>query len=363
VSSILRFPASRLEQETAANWLAKIDRGLRDGELAELRLWLAENPNHRVTLLEAARLWDRMDMLSDLAELFPLQEETLYSGWKAASLVAVVIFLGLLTGMFVLRLHKGQNAAPAAPVAAAAPATQIAPTNGYTAVYSTGLGEQSTVTLPDHSTIKLNTNTLLEVEFTANARLLRMEHGEANFKVAKDPSRVFTVRVLGFDFNAVGTAFNIRTDLLQGVKLTVTEGKVRVQPAPAPEIKSQSGTTSPPLTDEFSGREVEANREMVIGQSSEKIQSLPPSQLAAETAWQRGMMVFDATPLAQVVAELSRYSTTRFVLTDPDLGRLPVSGYFKLGDVDALSAALEQSFGITVKKSDNIVYLSARTAK
>jgi transmembrane sensor len=74
-------------------------------------------------------------------------------------------------------------------------------------------------------------------------------------------------------------------------------------------------------------------------------------------------MVFEATPLQQVVSELGRYSTTRFVITDPALGRIPVSGYFKLGDVAALAAVLEHNFGINVRKSNDLILLSADSSK
>jgi transmembrane sensor len=368
MSRVLKFPDPRLEQEQAATWIARLDRGLRGSEQEQLQAWLAEDARHRPALLEVARLCDRMDMLAEMAELFPLQREAVGSRWSrawlpAAGLVAVV---GVLVSLFEFRLRTGRAAGDAVvPVSATHATTAVNGTapdaTPFVASYSTAVGEQRAVVLPDHSTIRLNTNTALQVKYSATARLLEMTRGEANFEVAKDPARLFTVRVAGFDFNAVGTAFNIRADSSRGVRLTVTEGRVRIHRAPQSEpAGGQSGAARSEPTEVT---EVEANKEVVIGQSSERIAALRTEQVAVATAWQRGMLAFEATPLQQVVAELARYSTTHFVIEDAEIGRVPVSGYFKIGDLDALAAVLQQNFGIAVQKSNNQVLLSAGPSK
>jgi transmembrane sensor len=363
MSRVLQFPDQRIEQEQAATWIARLDRGLRGSEQEQLRLWLAEDARHREALLDVARIWDRMDMLAELAELFPLHEETIASRWRGAGQVALalIVLVGLIASLFEFRLRSAPVAGTQAPIAAIAPVATVPEDSPFVAHYATAVGEQRSVELPDHSTIRLNTNTALRVEFSATARLLRMTRGEANFEVAKDPARLFTVRVAGFDFNAVGTAFNIRADSPRSVRLTVTQGRVRIHRTPLPAADGGQAIASPSLLDDVT--EVEANKEVVIGQSSERIEALGQEQVAAATAWQRGMMIFEATPLEQVVTELGRYSTTRFVIVDARIGRVPVSGYFKIGDVDGLSAALQRNFGIDVQKSNNLILLSARAAR
>jgi transmembrane sensor len=366
VTRIYRFPALRVEQqEQVAAWIARLDRGLRGSERLELRQWLAEKSGRREDLLEAARIWDRLDMLEELAELFPLNEQQRPWRFAQGALIAaaLVVAVGAAALWFRFDLRPGQSALVTGNAAVSGPdnlvAADSAPPSPYVASYATGVGEQRTVELPDRSIIRLNTNTVLRAEFTATARMLQMSRGEASFQVAKDPQRLFTVRVAGIDFNAIGTAFDIRTDWPGGVRLAVTEGRVRVRPAPQVEPGNAGASQQNPVV----ARDVVANSGLVIEPSGASMAELELPAVVAATAWHKGMVAFDATPLDQVVTELARYSTTRFVLEDPDLGKLLVSGYFKLGDLEALSVALERNFGISMRRSDNVIVLSADSSR
>jgi transmembrane sensor len=360
MSRVVKFPDRRLEQEQATEWIARLDRGLRGSEQQQLQLWLDENSRHHSTLMETARVWDRTNVLAELAELFPLQEERAASRWRGAAQLAVAA--SVLVGLGVMLFEFRSRTTPVASAPAAIAAVPSPPESAlYAADYTTALGEQRTIELPDHSTIRMNTSTALRVAYTGSARWIEMTRGEANFQVAKDPARIFTVRVAGINFNAVGTAFNIRADASRGVRLTVTEGRVRIDRVQLPT--ADNNQTNVPTAQRSDVTEVAANSEVVIGQSTESIETLEPGRIVAATAWQRGMIVFDATPLEQVVAELGRYSTTRFVLVDAEIRRLPVSGYFKIGDIDGIAAALHNNFGIDVQKSNHLILLSARSPK
>jgi transmembrane sensor len=239
---------------------------------------------------------------------------------------------------------------------------QDLPSAPFSAIYATAVGEQRSVSLPDHSLIKLNTNTEVHVRYTADTRQLEMLRGEANFQVAKDHARVFTVNVHGYEFKAVGTAFDIR-DRAQGVRLTVTEGRVRVhRPPPLGETPALPSPTAPAF-EKPGDVEIGAGKEIVVGRTPEPERSLGPEQIRSVTAWQRGMLSFDGAPLSEVVGEFARYSTKQFVLGDPEIGKVRVSGYFRVGDIDALSAALISNFGIDVTESNNQILLAAHSSK
>jgi transmembrane sensor len=360
MSGLLHFPNPRLELEQATAWIVRLDRGLRGAERKELSIWLAASDRHREALLEAAGLWDRTDMLSELAELFPLREEVIerrsVMAWPAVA--ASVALVGLAVTVFMFQFQGSNRAALPGAELASTKSVSIGQQQGsptFTQNYATAIGEQRSVDLPDHSRIMLNTNSALQIEFSATERLVKMTRGEANFKVAKDPARAFTVRVAGIDFTAVGTAFDIRADSPRGLRLTVTEGRVRVHHSLLSANDSVITSGMSALIDV----EVEANKELVIDPATRSIDSLEQAQVAAATSWQRGMVVFQGTPLDQVVAEFARYSTTRIVIADPALGRIPVSGYFKLGDIDGLSVALKQNFDIDVQKNNDSIVLTA----
>ena len=355
MSNLLSFPNpnSRLEKEEAGQWLARLDRGLTQAEHDELSEWLRE-PRRRQILFHLARSWDSMAVLEELAELFPLPESDGFS-WRFAGAAAVLLLV--VSAGSVLFYTRAHHQSAASPPVAVTPRGDATPHDLFSVEYSTQIGQHRTVDLPDHSTLQLNTNTRLRVEYSATARVISMSRGEAMFEVAKDAIRPFTVRYAGYDLKAVGTAFNVRTDAQGCLHLTVTEGRVRVHRTPPARLK---GEPAPPtVPSESTDILVEANKAVSMGPKSERIDTLSPDQVAAETAWQHGVVVFKATPLAQVVDELARYSTVRFVISDPALAHLPVSGYFEVGDIDSLSAALEQNVGIKITRQNGYLLLSS----
>jgi transmembrane sensor len=355
MSNLLRFPNNRRDKEEAGQWLARVDRGLTQAEHVELSEWLRE-PRHREALFRLARDWDSMAVLEELAELFPLTTDEGVS-WRFAGGVAVVSLLAICATavLFYIRTHS-RNATETRVTSLLNDAARDA---SFSADYATPVGEHRTVELPDHSEIRLNTNTELHVEYSATARLLTMSRGEAIFQVAKDPNRAFTVRAAGYDFNAIGTAFDIRADASGCLRLTVTEGRVRLRRTAPAEVKRDSArAVAPPPVGDTTDVLVEANKAVSIGPHRERVDVLTRDQVADATAWQHGVIVFKATPLAQVVDELSRYSTVRFVIAEPELAQLPVSGYFEIGNIDDLSAALEQNVGVKITKHNGYLLLS-----
>jgi transmembrane sensor len=82
----------------------------------------------------------------------------------------------------------------------------------------------------------------------------------------------------------------------------------------------------------------------------QSIRKLEAGELEALVAWQRGMLLFEREPLESVLAEVDRYTTTKFVLADEKLRSVRVSGYFRAGDVDSLLLALRKEFKIDSKR-------------
>jgi len=75
--------------------------------------------------------------------------------------------------------------------------------------FQTAIGEQAAVALPDGSSFDPNTNSRIWVDYSQRQRVIRLERGEAFFKVAHDTQRPFWVRAGDYWVRAVGTAFNV----------------------------------------------------------------------------------------------------------------------------------------------------------
>ena len=55
----------------ASQWIARLDRQLTDSEIDEMLTWTSADRKNETSLLEMARLWDRMDALAHLAGKIP----------------------------------------------------------------------------------------------------------------------------------------------------------------------------------------------------------------------------------------------------------------------------------------------------
>ena len=71
MNNIRQFSSKEDIQEQACLWISRLDRELSEDEKKQLDAWLAESPNHRKALMEAASLWDDMSVLNELSGLFP----------------------------------------------------------------------------------------------------------------------------------------------------------------------------------------------------------------------------------------------------------------------------------------------------
>ncbi|MGE5502144.1 MAG: FecR family protein, partial [Ignavibacteriales bacterium] len=101
-------------------------------------------------------------------------------------------------------------------------------------VYRTHLGERREVTLSDGSTVALDSNSRVRVHYTADARQLTLEKGQARFQVAHNRARPFSVTAGDRRVVATGTAFNIEL-LGKRVNVTLIEGSVVVATVSPPE--------------------------------------------------------------------------------------------------------------------------------
>lgn len=100
----------------------------------------------------------------------------------------------------------------------------------------TTAGHIDSVYLTDGSKIFLSANSELSYpeEIKGKTRQVSLIRGEAFFKIAKDPSRPFTVQINRSKVTVLGTSFNIR-NISESVKLSVNTGKVSFESLPGEE--------------------------------------------------------------------------------------------------------------------------------
>ena len=341
--SVLAFPDPRKAREEASLWLVRLDRGLSDDERSTLRDWLRDALNNRA-FVEMGKLWRGLEIVSVLSELFPLNPEVLNPqprrSLPSIALAAIAAACISAVGTLMLAGDTPWSFLDARPP----------PRPMFSEMLRTGVGEKRITRLADGSFATLNTNSRIVVFYAPLARDVYLSYGEASFEVARDTERPFNVHVGKRVLQGSGTSFNVRVFPDDEAELTVIDGQVRILYAPQRPLD-----TPDRLRDDFMHVDtlVSAQETALVEPTAQTVRKLEPSELDSRTAWQRGEVVFQGEPLEQVLAEVSRYTTTRFVIGDDRLRDVRIGGYFKVGDMDGFLASLRENFLIDWQRSQD----------
>ena len=214
---------------------------------------------------------------------------------------------------------------------------QLSPYGYEPGLYKTGIGEQKMVELSDHSHIALDARTRLRVRFSADARIVQLLEGQAQFSVAKDPARPFKVDAGSKTIVAVGTVFDVEYVDRQ-VQVAMVEGRVAVlshDPSGSVVVSDAGPTSNNSSPIELSTGE--ALQVRADGAST----LVPKADIEAATAWRQGKVIFRDQSLAEAVHRLNRYSRQQVIIDDPTLAQMKVSGVFDSGDAQAFAEAMQ----------------------
>lgn len=203
---------------------------------------------------------------------------------------------------------------------------QSAPWQAWTASLRTAPGQRRHVTLADGGRMEMNTDSALDVAYSATHRRIRLHHGEIMITTASD-ARPFLVDTPHGVIRALGTRFGVRCDD-DGSTVSVFEHAVEVRCAARPDAV----------------RRLEAGQQLRFSDTGpEDVLAMPSHQ----DSWLRGMLVAADWPLQKLVAELARYRRGRLAC-DASVARRPVTGTYRLDDIDAVLESLCVSHGLQV---------------
>jgi transmembrane sensor len=328
---ILAFPDTAAIEAEAAAWVARFDAGdVSAKDQAAFQEWLNRSALHRETIAEYGNLWSEFDALKPLAggeagrqaDAQERQPDMVKRAnpWLAACAAVVMAAVGA-TAFFHPQLQKFAKAESHPPARSS---------------YETAVGGHKRVALADGSTVILNTNSRLDVDFSGNRRDVHLVRGEAYFEVVHDPARPFTVHAKDYVVRDIGTAFDVHLSRTGAVEVGVTKGRVEVVPADSGH-GAGAGRSVGVLT---------AGQNVVLDQEVERTETVSPADMGRKLAWRQGQLIYTGQPLSEVLADISRYSNIKIELADPALENLPVGGAFRTNQITAIFAALEDNFGI-----------------
>lgn len=348
MSGASRDPLSEAYAEAAARWLVANRAGAQAArERGEFLAWLRESPKHVEAYLRAAgdaealsaaaREWpEPVGKLVDAARTatddpipFPAATATTHARPGGRRRALVFAAAAALTGIAVVA--GWQIARP--PKAAAQ-------------TYRTAHGEQGSWPLPDGSTLHLNSESAAIVRFGREERLVELVSGQAMFQVAHDARRRFRVDTGSAQVIAVGTAFDVyrqaasaRLVVLEGLVAVVARADASRRTLPADAIRVHAG------------QQLDLQR---VGAAPE---AADPRRASA---WLQREVVFEATPLAEVVRELNRYAPTPIEIDSGRLRHLPITGVFGAYDVESFLAFLAQLDGVAIDRGPDRIRVFER---
>jgi len=344
-------------QEEAAEWYRRLhEEKISDETQRAFGAWLHSAAEHQALYDGIDRAWITLKDGAEDPRVLALRHETALRLTRQTSrlrptmrwAMAASIFLLIVATIGAAAWHVGSLGNGVAFLTRAIDSLHF----GLPNVYTTATGQRLALTLQDGSQVTLDTQSELQVEFSAGERAVHLRRGQAFFEVAKDKKRPFVVEAGNRRLIAVGTAFDVRLDREQ-VKVTMLEGTVRVEPRMPPSAKTPdfANTTAGDPASSQSVTTITSGEQLIADTHREVRVKSADTERA--TSWRRGQLIFNNTRLADALDEVNRYCEVKIKLIDPMLSDLRLGGGFATGRPDVFVEAVTSYFPIRVSRSDN----------
>lgn len=279
----------------AASWFSRNRNQPSRQDRKAFARWM-QTPEHTRAYRQFEQLWDDLAALKQANRPVPLPVRRA-PRWRPALATAAALLCAILAG------NLGAGSEAFSQRISASQALQV-------------------LQLPDGSQLHVNAQTRLRLDFSAEQRLIQLEHGQLYIEVAPDKERPLFVDAGSGRVRVVGTGFDVRRGDRELV-VAVAHGQVAFD---------TPGERQPPLL--LSARQG-ATYDLARGTLTRR--ELGEQQVAD---WREGHVSFRNRELASLIDELGLYRQQPVVLADPTLGRYKVSGNLDVHDPDALLNAL-----------------------
>ncbi len=320
--------------------------GLTASQHSTWRLW-SQDPENRRIYAACARLYVDAQGLQagpppSCAVLRRWRERSARQvGWnRRRTAMAGVLITGAL-GVVVL---LGRAARPVRPARTAAHVT-------VPVIYRTAPGQTRRLRLGDGSTVILGGETAITVSLTPQRRAVRLEHGEAWFRVVHRPHWPFTVAAGNGVITDLGTAFVVDRESGR-VEVTVTQGEVEVAVRRFSPARSLQPVILQPI-------QLRRGERFTYGQTADRVVRPVSPRLAL--AWTRGELEFADEPLSAVVDNVNRYTAQPIEVT-PAAGRLRLTTLVLSRHISGWLDGLSRVLPVRVTRKDAEICIRLRVS-
>ncbi|WP_439852000.1 FecR family protein [Pseudomonas syringae] len=300
--------------DQALTWLIELEDA--DAErLACFQEWLNADPEHARAFDKARAIWQSQPVQLAAEDIAQPRKRSAWRRirphWKPLA-TAAVLLLGLFSfSNLPLRLQ---------------------------ADHLTVVGERQRLELADGSRVLLNTDSAFSSRIDEQQRSARLLQGEAFFEVPSRPGLPLEIDAGPVRMSANSTEFSVR--YLDGVaQVDVQRGAV--------DVRALRGDSSLSLA---------AGERIRVGPGGfGHREKLDP---ARDLAWVQGRLIFDNSPLSEVLAELRRYYPGWIINTNAQLDRVAVTGNYRLDNPLDVVRSLAQITSASVHEMPALVILN-----
>jgi transmembrane sensor len=203
------------------------------------------------------------------------------------------------------------------------------------------LGRHSSFNLSDGTKIYLGPGSALiyPLKFEKNTRKVRLQ-GEAYFEVSKNKEKPFIIYTENIRTQVLGTTFKVSAFKDSPTMVAVTSGKVSVS-----RLKGNHIQESVYL---LPGEQVACRPGSGIVKSTVNIQDI--------RNWTQGQLVFNGTPLSELVKQISRWYNVSIRIRSADLNQVPITVTIDGNmPVNKFLDVLSSSFGFSYAIENQII--------
>jgi transmembrane sensor len=326
-------------KDAAALFVARNAEGLKAEEEQLLAAWLERSKDNRREYETADKLWRtfvniRGDEIQAAMRARAAEERKKRGArrWLVGSIIVAVLLAVAAVVVFTPALNPWTTVT-----------TKASPLAVTVIPYTTLRGEIKEEDLPDGSHVSIDADSIVIGRFGPAGRQMQVQRGRALFAVVADRTKPFVVIAGERSIVAVGTRFDVNM-LNDGIIVTLLEGHVVV------EAKARG--VAPVV--------LEAGQQFVERAGQSSVVTL--GDTAANTvAWRAGFLYFKDQPLSDVLQMVNRYTKEQFVIGEPELASLPITGQFHTGDAEGFSKSLAESHQIASSRSEKKIELKRAT--
>lgn len=297
--------------------------------------WLAASPRHRQAYNRYFRVMTQAEILKSSGHPGEATTAKLVTRpqkrWMMVGAAAAAVIV------FAITISAGGTPIPGSDVVLSAHAAEPMVTKR---------GEIRSFELEDGSTATLDSDTRIEVSISPHTRYARVAKGRARVKVVNDVRPFRLVAGQGIVTTNEGIVDVMVSDDRQ-VVVELIDGKADIA-----SVSRGGSTVAVP-------RSFRSGTALRYRTDDQQIHSTARPSVNSSAEWPSGWAEHRSIALNQLVLEANRYAPAPIIVEDPNLGKLKVSGRFKINDTEMFLKNLADLFDLTIHRRSEGIYLRA----